>query len=171
MKPSEMMLTRGTPERALITSRAETHEAVLIALGVAERTIRCLHRDLALFDLGSVAVEERLHRLLLSHRSARVRLLVDEAAWLESRAPRLRALQRQFPHALEMRVAASDDPVGDDACLLADDHAALDLKPTSVARGDLWVHNKPHVQPLAAAFERRWNASGHNLAVVPLGLG
>jgi hypothetical protein len=171
MKPSELMLTHGAPERALITSRAETHEAVLIALGVAERTIRCLHRDLGVFDLGSVAAEERLHRLLLSHRSARVRMLVDDATWLESQAPRLRALQRRFPHALEMRVAATDDPVGDDTILLADDHAALELKPTTVARGDLWLHNKPHAQPLAAAFERRWNAGGHNLAVVPLGLG
>ncbi len=171
MKPSELTLTHGAPERALITSRAETHEGVLIALGVAERTIRCLHRDLALFDLGSVAAQERLQRLLLSHRSARVRLLVDDATWLESQAPRLRALQRRFPHALEMRVAAADDPVGDDAVLLADDHAVLELKPTIVARGDLWLHNKPHAQPLAAAFERRWNAGGHNLAVVPLGLG
>ena len=171
MKPSEMTLAPGAPERALITSRTETHEAVLIALGVAARTIRCLHRDLSVFDLGSVAAEERLHRLLLSHRLARVRLLVDDSNWLESRAPRLRALQRQFPHALELRTAASDDPVGDDACLLADDHAAIELKPTSVARGDLWVHNKPHVQPLAASFDRRWNAGGHNLAVVPLGLG
>lgn len=171
MKPSEMTLTRGAPERALITSRSETHEAVLIALRLAERTIRCLHRDLAVFDLGSVAVEEQLQRLLLSHRSARVQLLVDDVAWLESRAPRLRALQRRFPHALELRTAASDDPVGDDAVLLADDHAAVELKPTNLARGDLWVHNKPHAQPLAAAFERRWHAGGHNLAVVPLGLG
>ena len=170
MKPSELSLAETAPARALITSRAETQEAVLIALGVATRRVRCLHRDLAIFDLGSVAVEAHLHRLLLSHRSARVQLLVDDVAWLETRAPRLRALQRLFPHALELRAAAEDDPVGDDACLLVDDHAALELKPTAVARGDLWLNNKPHAQPLAAAFERRWNAGGHNLAVMPLGL-
>jgi hypothetical protein len=170
MKPSELSLASGSPERALITSRAETHEAVLIALGIASRSVRCLHRDLAIFDLGSVAAEASLHRLLLSHRSARVQLLVDDPGWLETRAPRLRALQRHFPHALELRVASSDDPVGDDACLLVDDHAALELKPTVVAHGDLWLHNKPHAQPLSSAFDRRWNAGGHNLAVAPLGL-
>ena len=171
MKPSELDHSGNTPERALITSRAETQEAVLIALGVAQRTVRCLHRDLAVFDLGSVAAEVSLHRLLLSHRSARVQMLVDDAAWLETRAPRLRALQRRFPHALELRVASDDDPVGDDAYLLVDDHAALQLKPSATARGDLWLHNKPHLQPLAAAFDRRWNSGGHNLAVVSLGLG
>jgi hypothetical protein len=171
MKPSELSLSETVPERALITSRAETHEAVLIALGIARRSVRGLHRDLSVFDLGSVVAEASLHRLLLSHRLARVQLLVDDVVWLETRAPRLRALQRLFPHALELRVAAEDDPVGDDACLLVDDHVALQLRPTASARGDLWLNNKPHAQPLAAAFERRWNAGGHNLAVMPLGLG
>ena len=102
MKPSELQLATGTPERALITSRAENVEAVLIALGVARRSVRCLHRDISVFELGSVAATESLHRLLLGHRSARVRLLVDDAAWIETHAPRLRALQRRFPHALEL---------------------------------------------------------------------
>jgi hypothetical protein len=171
MKPSELSLASGTPERALITSRAETHEAVLIALRIAERWVRCLHRDLGVFDLGSVAAEEQLSRLLLSHRSARLQLLVDDATWLNTRAPRLRALQRRFSHALEMRVASEDDPVGDDAWVLIDDHSSIELKPTATARGDLWTHNKPRVQPLLASFARRWDGAGHNLAVVPLGLG
>ncbi len=171
MKPADLRPADSAPQRALITSRAETHEAVLIALDVATRTIRGMHRDLTAFDLGSVAAVAKLHRLLLGHRSARVQLLVDDAAWLDSNAPRLRALQRSFPHALELRAASADDPVGDDACLLADDHALLELRPTAAARGDLWLHNKPHLQPQAASFLRRWNAAGHNLAVAPLGLG
>lgn len=171
MRPSELQLADSAPQRALVTSRAETHEAALVMLDVATRLVRGMHRDLTVFDLGSVSSVERLQRLLLGHRSARVQLLVDDAAWLDTQAPRLRALQRRFPHALEMRVAAADDPVGDDACLFADDHALLELKPTAVARGDLWLHNKPHLQPQAAAFARRWNAGGHNLAVAPLGLG
>jgi hypothetical protein len=83
----------------------------------------------------------------------------------------LRLLQQRFPHALELRVASADDPVGDDSCVLADDHAVLQLAPSPAARGDFWVHNKPHAQPLIAAFDRRWDAGAHNLAVVPLGLG
>jgi hypothetical protein len=171
MKPSELLLADGAPERALITSRAETREAVLIALRLAQRSVRCLQRDLSVFELDAPAAIERLAGLLHSHRSARVQLLVDDGAWLETGAPRLRALQRRYPHALEIRIASEDDPVGDDAYLLVDDHTALELKPTAAARGDLWVHHKPRVQPLAAAFLRRWDTGGHNLAVVPLGLG
>lgn len=171
MKPSELLLADGAPERALITSRAETRDAVLIALRLARRTVRCLQRDLSIFELDAPAVTERLAELLHSHRSARIQMLVDDGAWLETGAPRLRALQRRYAHALEIRVASEDDPVGDDALLLADDHTALELKPTAAARGDLWVHNKPRVQQLAASFQRRWDAGGHNVAVVPLGLG
>lgn len=171
MTPAELQLTGESPERALITSRAETLEATRIALGLARRHVRCLHRDLSVFDLAGVAPTEALQRLLLSHRLARVQLLADDAGWLESHAARLRTLQRRFSHALEIRIASSDDPVGDDTCLLVDDHAALVLKPTATARGDLWLYNKPHAQPLLTAFERRWNAGGHNLAVVPFGLG
>lgn len=170
MKPADLTSDDGTPQRALITSRAETHEAALIALRLATRRVRCMHRDLTVFDLGGIAAVHELHRVLLAHRAARIQLLVDDAAWLESQAPRLRALQRRFAHALELRVASADDPVGDDACLLVDDHALLELKPTAVAHGDLWLHNKPHLQAQSAAFDRRWNAAGHNLAASPLGL-
>jgi hypothetical protein len=159
------------PQRTLITSRAETHTAVLQTIEAATRTVMCLHSDLSIFDLSRAAVINLLSKFLLAHRSARVRLLVDDSIWLDTRAARLRALQLRFPLALEMRVASRDDPVGDDALLIADDATVLDMKPTAQARGDLWFNNKPHAQPLIAAFARRWEAAAHNLPVVPLGLG
>jgi hypothetical protein len=171
MKPAELSLEDPAPQRALVTSRAETHEAVLITIRAATRMLRVLQRDLGLFDLASVEATDRMAAVLLAHRSARIRLLVDDPTWLEMHAARLRALQQRFPHALELRVASLDDPVGDDACMIADSAVVLDMKPTSHSRGDLWLNNKPHAQPLIAAFDRRWEAAAHNLPVVPLGLG
>jgi hypothetical protein len=55
--------------------------------------------------------------------------------------------------------------------MIADDATVLNMQPTPQARGDLWLNNKPHAQPLIAAFGRRWEAAAHNLPVVPLGLG
>jgi hypothetical protein len=159
------------PKRTLITSRAETQAALLQAIGVATRRVLCIHFDLSIFDLSRTEVVDLLAKFLLAHRSARARLLVDDATWLDTRAARLRALQQRFPLALEMRVASLDDPVGDDAALIVDDTTVLDMKPTAQARGDLWLNNKPHAQPLVAAFDRRWEGAGHNLPVVPLGLG
>lgn len=170
MKPSEVVTDDPTPQRVLIDSREELHEAVRVALVCGRRTVRALHRDLSVFDLSSIAATESMRQLLLGDRSARIRMLVDDAAWLEGRAARLRLLQRRFPHALELRVASDEDPVGEDACVLVDDHACLELRATRTTSGSLWLHHKPHAQPLIAAFDRRWNAAGHNLPASPLGL-
>jgi hypothetical protein len=169
MTPSELN-TDGTPQRALITSRAEAQQAIQIALGSARHLVRALHRDLSPFGLSSVATVERLQTLLLGQREARVRLLVDDPLWLDNGAARLRLLQRRFSHAIELRVASTDDPVGDDCWLIADDHSVLSLIAGRLLRGDLWLNHKPRVQPLAAAFDRRWDAAAHNLPVSPLGL-
>jgi hypothetical protein len=158
------------PQRTLITSRAETNTAVRQTIQAAARSVLCVHSNLSIFELSRAEVVGLLSKFLLAHRSARVRLLVDDPTWLDTRAARLRALQLRFPLALEMRVASHDDPVGDDALLIADDATVLDMKPTAQARGDLWLNNKPHAQPLIAAFARRWEAAAHNLPVVPLGL-
>jgi hypothetical protein len=171
MNPSDVRVDDPAPQRALITSREELHAAVLVALRVAKRSVRVLHRDMSVFGLSALESSDALLQLLLGHRAACVRLLVDDASWLETRAPRLRLLQRRFPHALELRVASTGDPVGDDAVLLADDHTTLELKPTPAPTGDLWLHHRPHAQPRLSSFERRWEAGGHNLPVAPLGLG
>jgi len=171
MDPDKGEPTDPAPKRTLITSRAETQAAVLQTIGVATRRLLCVHADLSIFDLSRTEVVDLLSQFLLAHRSARARLLVDNAIWLDTRSARLRGLQRRFPLALELRVASLDDPVGDDATIIADDATVLDMKPTAQARGDLWLNNKPHAQPLIAAFGRRWEAAAHNLPVVPLGLG
>lgn len=170
MNPSEVRPGDPTPQRVLISSRGELHEAVRVALVSGHRMVRALHRDLSVFDLSSIAATESLRQLLLGDSSARIRLLVDDTAWLETRAARLRLLQRRFAHALELRVASDEDPVGEDACVLVDDHAAIELRATRSTSGSLWVHHKPHAQPLIAAFDRRWNAAGHNLPASLLGL-
>ncbi len=169
-KASSETPSEPAPKRSLITSRAETHQAVLQVIGAATRRLLCIHSDLSIFDLSRREVTDLLAKFLLAHRSARARLLVEESNWLDTRAARLRALQQRFPLALEMRVASLDDPVGDDATLIADDATVLDMRPTAQARGDLWLNNKPHAQPLITAFNRRWEAAAHNLPVVPLGL-
>lgn len=171
METDQTPPTEPAPKRTLITSRAETQAAVLQTIAVATRRVLCIHADLSIFDFSRSEVVDLLSKFLLAHRNARARLLVDDANWLHTRASRLRSLQQRSPLALEMRVASLDDPVGDDATLIADDATVLDMKPTAQARGDLWLNNKPHAQPLIAAFGRRWEAAAHNLPVVPLGLG
>lgn len=158
------------PQRVPLTARADLAPAVLAIIGLARRELRCLHHDLSAFGLSQRAPVEAIQRLLQAHRKARVRLLMDDARWFETEAARLKLLQRHFAHALEARLASGDDPVGDDACVIADDRHVLTLKRTSGALGELWINHPPHTQPLIAGFDRRWETAAHNLPVAPLGL-
>lgn len=160
----------GSPQRILIGSRRDVAAAAIALVSHARRTVRCAEHDLAVFGLDASESVGAVERFLLGRRDTRVRLLVDEPEWLERSAPRLRALQRRFPHALELRVASPEDPVGEDGVLLADDRHGLTLRRSAQAWGEIWLHNEPHVQPLRSGFDRRWEAAGHNLPVVPLGL-
>ena len=159
-----------TPQRVLLGSRAETDSALLGVLGIAQREVRIMARDLALFGLDRREVVESFERLLLVNRRARVRLLADDMQWLDTRAPRLKRLQRSFTHALQLRVAAGEDAVGDEACVLVDSDTSLRLEHTARALGEVWLHNETRLQPLGASFERRWDTAAHDLAVAPLGL-
>lgn len=170
MNPRDLRPLDPAPQRALIASGSDLLAGVAVMLEAARRTLRVIHRDLAVYELATADATAALARLLLADRSARVRMLVDDPGWLDTRAPRLRQLQRRFPHALELRIASDEDPVGDDAVLIADDHASLNLRAALPPAGDLWVHHRPRAQPLIAAFDRRWESGAHNLPVTPLGL-
>lgn len=158
------------PQRVLVTSRTHVVPAVLAVTQRAKRDIRCLQRDLSAFELSQFAVVEALHTLLHAARAARVRLLVDETGWLDTQAARLRLLQRQFSHAVEIRQASSEDPVGDDAVLLADEGHLFMLNRSAQALGEIWFSNEPRARAALTEFDRRWEAASHNLPVNPLGL-
>ncbi len=164
------MATATTPQRVWLSSRREVAPTVVGLIARSRRMIRIADIDLSAFALEALAVCQALERFLLSHYQAHVRLLADSNVWSEQRGARLHLLQRRFSHALEIRIAAVDDPVGDDSYLLGDDSDMLSLRPTAHAIGDLWRNNSPHVQPWAMAFERRWHAASHSLPATPLGL-
>ena len=159
-----------TPQRVLLGTRDEVRGALLGVLASAQRDVRIMARDLAVFSIGERAVVETFERLLLANRRARVRLLADDMQWIEARAPRLKRLQRSFTHALQMRVAATEDQVGDESCVLVDGGTSLRLEHTAHVLGEVWLHNETRLQPLGAGFERRWDTAAHDLAVAPLGL-
>lgn len=164
------MIDPPQPFTRPIAGRAELAAAVLEVIALTRRTLHCADADLSPFGLSTRATVEALHRLLLSRRDVRVRLLVDDERWLERDAARLRQLQRQFPQALELRLAASDDPVGSDSLLLADGRHLLLRMTGRVANGRLTLHDPAQAHPLADGFARRWDVAGYNLPVQPMGL-
>ncbi len=158
------------PQRVKFDSRVELDAAVLRLIGRARHVLRCAASDLSVLSLDSVQPVAALRELLLAHPENRVRLLVDDTTWLDSRAPRLRNLQRDFSHSLLIRRADPQDPVGQDVVAIGDDLDALRLQPTIGILGELWCHNSPFAQPLIAEFDRRWEHASHNQPAKPLGL-
>ena len=158
------------PQRVLLQSRADIEPAVLGVLRRARRELRCLHHDLSVFQLSRPSIVQALHDFLHDSRNARICLLVDDTAWLDAQAARLRLLQRQLSHAIEMRRAIADDPVGEDCALIVDDAHLLMLSTSAHGIGEIWFNSLPRVQPVLAGFDRRWDAGAHNLPVDPLGL-
>ena len=158
------------PQRYLIDSRAGLAEAVLRLIGLAHRCVRCCSQDGSVFDLGEAAVVQALGRVVRENRGARVWVLVDDPLWIETRAPRFKALQRKLGHAVQIRAANVQDAVAGDMHLLIDDRHSLILKPSALTAGEYWLNGEHRTRPLLADFDRRWVAASHDLPVVPLGL-
>ena len=163
-------LPADPPQRLLVGSRADLEAALLLLISRARRQLRMAASDLAVFDLGSVRPVTAIRGLLTAHPSNRIRLLVDDMSWLDTRAPRLRSLQRDFSHALLIRCADPQDPVGHDVVAVGDDLDALRLQPTVGILGEMWCRNGPFAQPLLSEFDRRWEHASHNQPSQPLGL-
>lgn len=158
-------------ERVVIGSHAELRVAVLGLLAQARVEICAAHRSLALLSLGEREFVEALRTLLARGPRARVRLLADEGEWLEREAPRLRALQRDYGHALHLRLGAEAEQIGDAAVLIVDGRSYLQLAPTAYPRGVLALNAPAKARALTQDFERRWEAAGHDLPSQALGLG
>ena len=158
------------PQRVLIGSRAELEAALLLLISRARRQLRVAAADLSVLALGSLQPVTAMRAMLLAQPGNRIHLLVDDMAWLDTRAPRLRGLQRDFSHALLIRCADAQDPVGHDVVAIGDDLDALRLQPTVGVLGELWCHHSPFAQPLISEFDRRWQHASHDQPAQPLGL-
>ena len=158
------------PQRLMIGSRAELEAALLLLLGRARRQLRLAAADLSVLALGDLQPVAAMRGVLLADRGNRIHLLVDDMSWLDTRAPRLRSLQRDFSHALLIRCADAQDPVGHDVVAIGDDVDALRLQPTIGILGEMWCRHGPFAQPLITTFDRRWEHASHNQPSQPLGL-
>ncbi|HUN91684.1 MAG TPA: hypothetical protein VMU33_06490 [Burkholderiaceae bacterium] len=153
-----------------VDSRANLQRAVSVLLSIGRRRLDFADRDLSRFDLTLKTHVDRLEQILLSDRLACVRILVDDTAWLDAHAARLKHLQRTFSHCLRMRQSAAEDPVGDDAFAVVDAVHGLALRPGELVAGSLWLNSPRALRPWRDSFDRRWDAASHDLAVFALGL-
>ena len=160
----------NAPRRVPIESRANLQRAVEVLLAGARRTLDWADRDLSRFALTLSIHTAQIERCLLADRRARLRLLVDDPTWIETQAARLKQLHRTFPHAIQIRQALPEDPIGDDSFAIIDGLHGLSLRLGPYTNGELWLNDRPRASPWRDAFERRWENAGCDLPAFTLGL-
>ncbi|MFN7571201.1 MAG: hypothetical protein ACK5TK_07070 [Betaproteobacteria bacterium] len=160
----------ATLQRGPVAGPAAIAAQVQAMLSAGRQRLICADRDLGIFGLSGRATVESLKAFLLARRIARIQCLVDDVEWLDRRADRLRALQRLLPHALELRVAAADDPVGTDSFVAVDTLWLLDAAAAHTTGTAALTDERARVQAAIAGFDRRWQMAGHNLPVSLLGV-
>ena len=158
------------PQQLAIGSRAELEAALLQLIGRVRLQLRMASTDSSVLALGDMRLVDAMRSMLVSHPSGRIHLLVDDMAWLDTRAPRLRSLQRSFSHSLLIRRSDRQDQVGHDVVAIGDDRDALRLQPTIGIRGELSIDSGTLARPLISEFDRRWERATHNQPSQPLGL-
>jgi len=167
--PAAPATPADAPARPL-HSAGDLAEACASLLARGTREVCCADRDGRLFELSSAAVVARLHALVCTHRRAAILLLVDDGDWVARDAARLNRLHRSFSHAVRVRLASPDDPVGDARFLVVDQRHAIDARPTRHGAAVLAVESPALASRLRRSFEHRWERARYDLSVTPLGL-
>ncbi len=119
-------VTALTPSsRVVFDTRADAHAATIDVARTARRAISLFSNDLEpdLFNRADVA--EIFKNLILTHKFARVRILVKTPLRCVREGHRLAELANRFSSFIEIRVASLDDQRRRDTFLVADQRAVI----------------------------------------------
>lgn len=166
------MTTPDHPERehATLTGLRDAREAI-------DRVIAAATREIAIFDdrlenrgFESPARIEALRALLLAGRRHRIRIALHEPEALARSQPRLLALLREFPSAIEIHRTLGEACNANDPFVLADDHSAWHLLHRDHPRSVVALHSPPDVHGLVNRFGEIWELTEPAVSATTLGL-
>lgn len=170
MDLSALIPEQDSAQTARIASRADLALALDHLIAATRRELRVVHLDLEALHLADPARIAALRALLRSGPAARIRLLVDEPAWFETRAAGLKALATDYSHLMSVRVAAPEDRIGGAAWVIGDARHLIRLSPGAYPEGELLLNQPAATRGVLDEFSRHWDAAGHDLPSRPLGL-
>jgi hypothetical protein len=157
-------------EHRTLTGLKEAIEAI-------DQVIALAARELAIFDdrlegrgYESPARIEAMRRLLLAGRMHRIRIAMHEPEVLVRTQPRLLALLRQFPSAVEIHRTVGEARNAHDPFVLADDHSAWHRLHQDHPRSVVALHSPPDVHGLAHRFAEIWELTEPAVSATTLGL-
>jgi hypothetical protein len=166
------MTNPGHPERehSALTGIKDASEAI-------DRVIAAATRQLSIFDdrlenrgYENPARIEAMRRLLLAGRMHRIRIALHEPEVLQRTQPRLLALLREFPSAIEIHRTVGEARNAHDPFVIADDHSAWHRLHQDHPRSVVALHSPPDVHGLVNRFGEIWELTEPAVSATTLGL-
>ena len=166
------MTTPEHPEREhrTLTGIKDASEAIDQVIGVATRELAIFDDRLENRGYESPARIELMRRLLLAGRMHRIRIAMHEPEVLTRTQPRLLALLRQFPSAIEIHRTVGEACNAHDPFLIADDHSAWHKLHQDHPRSVVALHSPPDVHGLVHRFGEIWELTEPAVSATTLGL-
>lgn len=157
-----------TNETQLIEQRSEFLGAVRGMLDAAQWQLLIHDRDLSDWDLDSAAAAQDMQRVLRATQGS-IRIVVHDAHWIETRAPRIAQLRRLHDARLLCRLAPPHLPARD-GVLVADGIHLLHRAQPGQWRGRFGRHVPQEAEPWSSRFDELWHESVPLSPVTALGL-
>lgn len=162
--------THPASDHRTLTGLKDAREAI-------DQVIACATRELAVFDdrLELRGYENpgrigALRKLLLAGRMHRIRIALHEPEGLARTQPRLIALLREFPSAIEIHRTVGEALNARDPFVIADDHSAWHLLHQDHPRSVVALHSPPDVHGLVNRFAEIWELTEPAVSATTLGL-
>jgi hypothetical protein len=154
----------------VITSQAESLQAIDEVIGAAQRTLRIFDYTLGNRGFNSPERAEKLRAFLVAGRAHRIQIALHEPEHLHRECPRLIILLRQFPMQIEIHRTLQQAREATDPFVTADDHSVWHQLHFSQARAVVAVHSPQDALPIVQRFEEIWELSEPAVSATTTGL-
>ena len=160
------------PEREhnTLTGIKEASEAIDHVIAAATRQLSIFDDRLENRGYESPARIEAMRRLLLAGRMHKIRIALHEPEVLQRTQPRLLALLREFPSAIEIHRTVGEARNAHDPFVIADDHSAWHRLHQDHPRSVVALHSPPDVHGLVNRFGEIWELTEPAVSATTLGL-
>lgn len=159
-----------TPRVLPLSGVGEQTLALDALIGLAERRIRVFDHDLSETGWDSATREDILTAFLLRSRLNRLDLLLRDTRYLESRCPRLRALQRRFSHLVNVHLCREPAMNATDPIVVVDDRHYLHRFHYERPDAAAGLHQPAEARALALKWDALWTDSEPTLPPTTLGI-
>lgn len=161
---------KDEPVEAPFVDESGFRAAIDVAIAAATKEIRIFDDKLDRMRLDDKQRHELLWQFLAASPLHRLYIVVHDPHHAETRLPRLLALIRHFPNAVEVRESAAEYKHVADCCLLVDSQHGVRRFHRDHARGKLLLHAPEEMRPRQQRFEELWQSGTAALAATTLGL-